>query len=79
MFGLDAATISNNTISFVVKLKEPGVFSLEVYDIVGKRIWKHNVLKSEPGRYRVNWNCDNGNRGVAGNGIYFACFKPKKL
>jgi len=72
---LSVNSLSDKSVVFNFIMENPDNYSLNVYNIAGKKVWCHNVNKAKAGKHRVNWHLNTmGNRKVR-NGIYFAVLK----
>lgn len=52
---------------------ESGGFSLEIYNIQGRKVWRHEVTSVDAGLHKVTWQSKRA--GQSTNGIYFLAFK----
>ena len=72
---LSVNSLSDNSVVFNFILETPDNYSLNVYNIAGKKVWCHNVNKAKAGKHHMNWDLNTmGNKSVK-SGIYFAVLK----
>lgn len=48
--------LSGYDIRFEVILEKPGMYTLEVYDLLGKKLLKHRQMNAEKGANTIDWN-----------------------
>ncbi len=70
-FGVSAKT-SAGGVRFMVGIVERGDFSLEVFDLLGRRVWTHMETNAMAGYYPVDWQRASGGLG---NGIFLVRLK----
>lgn len=52
--------LSRYEIQFEVVLEKPGIYTLEVYDLLGKKLWKNKQMITEKGANTIRWNRREG-------------------
>ncbi len=51
--------VSRDGIQFEVNLPKAGAYTFEVYDLSGKKVWKHKQANARKGVNRIRWNHHN--------------------
>jgi hypothetical protein len=62
----------SNQVTFSLELKDAGDLSIDIYDLLGRKVKSIGELFSDPGIKTVNWNGKNDLGQKLGNGMYFA-------
>ena len=62
----------SNQVTFSFELKDAGDLSIDIYDLLGRKVKSIGELFSDPGIKTVNWNGKNDLGQKLGNGMYFA-------
>ncbi len=68
--------INNTSISF--SLRNPGYITLDIYNILGRRVKSIYHKKMKPGTYDVPWDGKDNNGYFLSNGIYFIRLKTEE-
>lgn len=52
------------------QIPQPGNVKLEIFDLLGRRIWYKNISDQPAGKYNLQWNGSDQNNRAASSGVY---------
>lgn len=69
----------NSSTTLLFENNEPGSIELEIYNILGERMFRHTLDQVHIGKHSFSWNGRNKYGNIVGSGIYIARLRFKNF